>query len=220
MVVKTYLVETDMGIKNKNSNESLKYLSVLLLYPESFWLDDISILYKELLAKKHLSSSILSSIEKLINKLTASDLIDTQEEYVNLFDRSPSITLYLFEHVYGESRDRGQAMVDLSEMYKKNGLDINVNELPDYLPLFLEYLSTISQNEAFDLLSETIDIVAILRGRLVQRKSEYAAVFDAILYLCPTKANKERVNKALMAKQDDGKDLKKLDKKWKESPVY
>lgn len=217
MGAKIYLVVIDMSSK---SNECLKYLSVLLLYPESYWIDDINVLYKLLLSKNNLSRSVLLQLEKLINKLTVSDLVDIQEEYVNLFDRSPSITLYLFEHIYGESRDRGQAMVDLSEIYKKNGLGIEVNELPDYLPLFLEYLSTISQNEAFDMLSEVIDIIAILRGRLLQRKSEYAAVFDAILYLCPTKANKDRVNKALMVKHDDGKDLKVLDKKWNESPVF
>ena len=74
------------------------------------------------------------------------DLYDLQERYVLLFDRTRSLSLHLFEHVHGESRDRGQAMVDLKALYERHGLHMSSSELPDHLPLFLEFLSRDSRD--------------------------------------------------------------------------
>ena len=122
--------------------KTLKVLGMLLTYPEtelsSAWPEMLPVLKQE----KWLADKTLLAIENMAAWLTLTDLLDVQEEYVDLFDRTPSLSLHLFEHVHGESRERGQAMVDLSELYKQKGFEISGAEMPDYLPLFLEYLST------------------------------------------------------------------------------
>src|SRR5690606_23116888 len=95
----------------------------------------------------------------LLDELATWDLYELQERYVLLFDRTRSLSLNLFEHVHGESRDRGQAMVDLKDLYERHGLTLASTELPDYLPLFVEFLSTISEVEARELLAETAHIL-------------------------------------------------------------
>ena len=100
-----------------------------------------------------------------------------QERYVELFDRTRSLSLHLFEHVHGESRDRGQAMIDLKSLYEKNGLFLGAAELPDYVPVFLEFLSTRPLTEARTLLGQTAHILTALAERLEKRRSPYAAVF-------------------------------------------
>ena len=79
-----------------------------------------------------------------------------------MFERGRALGLWLFEHVHGESRDRGQAMVDLIEQYKQAGLQLNLNELPDYIPLFLEFLATQGSENAREWLSEVEHILAYL----------------------------------------------------------
>ena len=117
------------------------------------------------------------ALDRLIDEIAESDVYDLQERYVLLFDRTRSLSLHLFEHVHGESRDRGQAMIDLEELYAKSGLAISATELPDYLPLFLEFLSTRPFAEARDLLGQTAHILDALAERLEKRGSPYAAVF-------------------------------------------
>ena len=99
---------------------------------------------------------------------------------VLLFDRTRSLSLHMFEHVHGESRDRGQAMVDLGQMYERQGFEIDPGEMPDFLPLFLEYLSTQSDAEVHELLGQTLHIVANLRTRLQKRDSIYANAMLAL----------------------------------------
>ena len=92
--------------------------------------------------EKLLPASVRRQLKLLIDEIATGDLYDLQERYVLLFDRTRSLSLHLFEHVHGESRDRGQAMIDLKAQYEKNGLAISASELPDFVPLFLEFLST------------------------------------------------------------------------------
>ena len=80
--------------------------------------------------------------------------MDLQERYVASFDRGRARSLYLFEHVHGESRDRGQAMVNLLEIYRRHEFELNARELPDYIPLFMEYLAQRPDGEALDLLAD------------------------------------------------------------------
>ena len=122
-------------------------------------------------------------LEVLMDELVTLDLYDLQERYGLLFDRTRTLSLHLFEHVHGESRDRGQAMVDLMQVYDRAGMAIGSRELPDYLPLFLEFLATQPLPEAMDLLSQPAHILAALAERLRKRKSSYAAVFDALARL-------------------------------------
>ena len=121
------------------------------------------------------------SLEELISELESKPLHALQERYVELFDRSRALSLHLFEHVHGESRDRGQAMVDLARTYAGRGFEVAGNELPDYLPAFLEFLSALPPTEAKGVLGETADILRVLGDRLAERGSRYAAVFAALL---------------------------------------
>ena len=115
-----------------------------------------------------------AALGRLADDIGGRDAYDAQERYVLLFDRTRSLSLHLFEHVHGESRDRGQAMVDLMAMYEEDGFEIDTKELPDYLPMFLEYLSMKPRAEAVQLLDETAHILAALRERLKKRQSVYA----------------------------------------------
>src|SRR5690606_38327937 len=96
------------------------------------------------------------------------------------FDRSPAHSLHLFEHVHGESRDRGQAMVDLLQQYRSNGFEPAAAELPDHVPLFLEYLSLLEPAAAELLLGEAIHVLAAIGDRLGRNDSPYAVVFTVL----------------------------------------
>jgi nitrate reductase molybdenum cofactor assembly chaperone NarJ/NarW len=155
----------------------------------------------------------------LIDELAERDLYDLQERYVLLFDRTRSLSLHLFEHVHGESRDRGQAMVDLMALYESHGLVIGAKELPDYLPLFLEFLATCRMLEARSLLAQPLHVVAALRERLQKRKSVYTAAFRALEVLADGKAEAEPLAALLSEPEDDPNDLEALDRVWEEEVV-
>src|SRR5574343_942499 len=117
-----------------------RVISALLSYPEADMLaalPEIRTVVQTLDAPVDLPEVLAP----LLDYLSANDLITLQENYVATFDRNPSQALHLFEHIHGESRDRGQAMVDLLEEYRRHGFEPEASELPDYVPLFLEFLS-------------------------------------------------------------------------------
>ena len=121
-----------------------------------------------------------AAIDPLLADLAGRDIYDLQERYFALFDRSRSLSLHLFEHVHGESRDRGQAMADLIALYRSHGLELTAGELPDFLPLFLEFISLLPEDEARALLAESASILRALADRLATRRSAYAVVFQAL----------------------------------------
>lgn len=154
------------------------------------------------------------ALAPLIDELAAGDIYELQERYVDLFDKTRRLSLHLFEHVHGESRDRGQAMVDLANLYERGGLMLAANELPDYLPLFLEYLATRPREEARALVAEIDHILAPLEERLIARGSPYAAVFTAIRAIAGA-ATQARPADAT----DEPDDLAVLDADWEEAAV-
>src|SRR5207244_13070491 len=105
-------------------------------------------------------------LDLLLSEIAIGDLYDLQERYVLLFDRTRSLSLHLFEHVHGESRDRGQAMIDLKNQYENAGLEISATELPDFVPLFLEFLSTRPRADAYELLGQPAHILSAMAERL------------------------------------------------------
>ncbi|MFV0277074.1 MAG: nitrate reductase molybdenum cofactor assembly chaperone [Parahaliea sp.] len=123
------------------------------------------------------------SLIQWCRRLAAAELLDLQATYVELFDRGRSVSLLLFEHVHGESRDRGQAMVDLLAQYEAAGFALDARELPDYLPLFLEFLSTRDEAAIGDWLGDIRHILALLAGRLEGRNADYALVPLSLLAL-------------------------------------
>jgi len=156
-----------------------------------------------------------AAIDVLLGELAGSDIYDLQERYFALFDRSRNLSLHLFEHVHGESRDRGQAMADLIELYRSYGFEPTASELPDFLPLFLEFLSLLPGHEARALLAEPAGILQALAERLVARKSAYASVFQALATLANAPATAEPDTSV-----DDPDDLVALDAAWEEAAVH
>ena len=136
---------------------TFKVLSLLLTYPTAELKAAAPELAAALDAEALLPERLRARLAALIGEIAARDLYDLQERYVLLFDRTRSLSLHLFEHVHGEGRDRGQAMVDLIELYERGGLRLEAKELPDYLPLFLEFLSTRPFGEAQDLHRSSAD---------------------------------------------------------------
>jgi nitrate reductase delta subunit len=156
----------------------------------------------------------LAALRPLLDRLAGEDIYEAQERYHMLFDRSRTLSLHLFEHIHGESRDRGQAMVDLLTLYQENGVTPGSDELPDFLPLFLEFLSLRPVTEAQALLREPAGILAAIAVRLQARDAPYAAAFQALLALTD-----EAPAAVDPGEAEDPNDLAALDAAWEEATV-
>jgi nitrate reductase delta subunit len=198
---------------------SFKAFSALLSYPTQDLKDAAGEIRKVLRREGIVPAWALSRLERLLDEIETVDLMELQERYVFLFDRTRSLSLHLFEHVHGESRDRGQAMVDLRALYAEAGLEAEAGELPDYLPMFLEYLSTQPPAQAKALLGEPLSVIAALKERLVKRKSDYAAVFQALAAIAGDEPSLKELNELRAAPDDDTNDLEALDAAWEDKPV-
>ena len=196
-----------------------KALAVLLTYPTAELQALAHTAVQAVADERKVSAPIVRSLERLADELASGDLYDLQERYVELFDRTRSLSLNLYEHVHGESRDRGQAMAALLELYRSHGLELSANELPDHLPVFLEFLSTLPDGEAASLLGEASHVLSALGQRLHKRQSPYRAVFGALAALAADPADAEALA-TLMAEPDDNPgDLEAMDKLWAETAV-
>ncbi len=198
---------------------TLKVLSLLLDYPTRDLVAGVAELRAALNDEGLLKGAPRKALEPLLKALETQDIYDLQEAYVFLFDRTKSLSLHLFEHVHGEGRDRGQAMVDLKKMYEDAGFDFAAHELPDFIPAFLEFLSTRTWEEARDYLLQTFHIFAALKVRLTERKSDYAAVFAALETLADGKVSAAAVAELLEFPTEDPNDLEALDKAWEDAAV-
>lgn len=188
---------------------TLRVLSALLTYPE----DQLRAHYSEftalLAADEVLSRSRRSEIDAFVQQLLRTDALDAESAYVELFDRGRATSLHLFEHVHGDSRDRGQAMIDLGETYAKAGLMLNEGELPDYLPAVLEFASTQPTRGAKDFLGEIAHLLNAMLAALRERQSGYACVIAALLDMAGHKA--QPVPIAVEPDMDDS---------WAEPPAF
>ena len=134
------------------------------------------------------SADLLEPLQPLLNYLTSNSLIAVQENYVGTFDRTHSLSLHLFEHIHGESRDRGSAMIDLLNEYWKHDFDASASELPDYVPLFLEFLSQLPTGDALELLGDAVHVLATVGRKLDANGSPYATAFQVLEALSPVAA--------------------------------
>jgi nitrate reductase molybdenum cofactor assembly chaperone NarJ/NarW len=196
-----------------------KVLSAALSYPTAELQGAARELIQVLNVEQLLPARHRAAVGALIDDIAGADLLEAQSSYVDLFDRTRSLSLHLFEHVHGESRDRGQAMVSLLERYRQAGLDIAANELPDYIPLFLEFLSTLDEAEARVHLAEPAHILAALGERLRRRKSDYAVILEALVVLSKTAPSQDVLAELRLEKIEDPGDLIALDKAWEEAEV-
>ncbi|WP_108881474.1 nitrate reductase molybdenum cofactor assembly chaperone [Anderseniella sp. Alg231-50] len=200
-------------------NTTLKVLSLLLTYPTADLLNGLPELKTALEQDAALGDRELKLVTRLVDDIGKLDLYDAQERYVFLFDRTRTLSLHLFEHVHGESRDRGQAMVDLMAMYETDGFEIDAKELPDFLPMFLEYLSNKPAAEARELLGQTAHIITVLKQRLRKRDSIYVNAFVALEAIARGKPDAKLVRELLAVPEDDPNDLEALDRIWEEEAV-
>jgi nitrate reductase molybdenum cofactor assembly chaperone NarJ/NarW len=188
---------------------TLRAMAALLSYPDAQLRGFIPGIGDVLHQERALSASRLAELDALLDTLVRRDVLANEAEYVSLFDRGRATSLHLFEHVHGDSRDRGPAMIDLAQTYEKAGLYLAEGELPDYLPAVLEFVSTQPPAEARAFLSEMAHIFNAIFSALQKHRSPYASVLGALLDLAGDKAEAVK----LPAEED-------LDEIWAEPPVF
>ncbi len=164
-------------------SRQLRALALLLDYPGGAMQAHLAEIHAILSPLEPSRPAARESLQSLIDHMAAADLMDLQAEFVDTFDRGRSTSLNLFEHVHGDSRDRGQAMVDLLAQYREVGLDLQAKELPDYLPVYLEYCSVLDPSAAREALEEVALLAAHLTAALDRRESPWVAVTAAICRL-------------------------------------
>lgn len=197
---------------------SLRVLARLLDYPSAELQEAAGELSAILAAESRLEAALRRRLADWCRRLAGRELLELEAEYVELFDRGRATSLLLFEHVHGESRARGQAMVDLLAEYQAAGFELDARELPDYLPLFLEYLSTRDEEEIGRWLGEIRHILGLLAARLEERGADHALVPHALLALigAGTEADAQRGTVAAEAPDNTPQ---ALDAIWEEEVV-
>lgn len=192
-----------------SASGSLRVLAALLGYPDAGLRGYLPEMSEILRVEGALSAARQTELGALIASLANAEPLETEASYVELFDRGRATSLHLFEHVHGDSRDRGPAMIDLAQTYEKAGLYLAPGELPDYLPAVLEFVSTQPPHEARAFLGEMAHIFNALFSALQQRASPYASILGALLELAGEKAQTVKpVVEPL------------LDESWAEPPVF
>ena len=191
------------------ASRSLRVLARLLSYPDAQLRADLADMRQALLSEATLGAPRLAELDALMSSLERRNPLELEADYVELFDRGHSTSLHLFEHVHGDSRDRGPAMIDLTQTYEKAGLFLAPGELPDYLPVVLEFVSTQPPKEARAFLAEMAHIFNAIFSALQQRETPYASVLGALIELSGEKAQ------AVKVAADEA-----LDATWEEPEVF
>jgi nitrate reductase delta subunit len=190
---------------------SLRVLAALLSYPDAVRRGHLSEMRALLRDERALADSRLAEIVALIDAVEGTDALESEAAYVELFDRGRSTSLHLFEHVHGDSRERGPAMIDLGQTYAQAGLVLDEGELPDYLPAVLEFASTQPPAQARAFLGEMAHILNAIFAALRERESPYASVLGALLDLAGEKAQPVAPKAA---------EAESLDESWAEPPAF
>jgi len=175
------------------ASTTLKVMAHLLSYPDAALRSHLPELRSALQAEQALAPARLAELQTLMAKLAGADALEIEAQYVELFDRGRATSLHLFEHVHGDSRDRGPAMIDLAQTYEKSGLYLGPDEMPDYLPVVLQFVSTQPPTEARAFLGEMAHIFNAIFNALQQRNSAYASVLGALIELAGEKAHAVKV---------------------------
>ncbi|MCB1824393.1 MAG: nitrate reductase molybdenum cofactor assembly chaperone [Candidatus Competibacteraceae bacterium] len=198
--------------------KTLKILSALLCYPQADMQAALDEMADVLDREELLPERERRALRAFMQRLERTDLMELQERYVATFDRGRALSLHLFEHVHGQSRDRGQAMVNLLDVYRRHGFELDARELPDYIPLFLEYLAQRPMGEALDMLADAMHVVALIGARLAERGSDYHIVFDALAALVGEPADIEEIRHQAATEGPD-QTVVNMDKIWEEEAV-
>lgn len=196
---------------------TLRALAALLGYPTAELQAHAAEVRQAIEREQMLPHAERRRLEPLLRRLETEDLLDVQAVYSELFDRSRSLSLHLFEHVHGDSRERGQAMIDLGRQYIDSGFLLEANELPDFVPVFLEYASCLPPREASETLGQPAHVFAALAERLDRRGSDYAAIFHALVALAGVRPDADAL--AEIARNTPEDDPARIDEEWEEAPV-
>ena len=188
---------------------TLRVLSALLRYPDTALRDAAPELVQALDAERALCASRLAELAALLHQLQTMDPFEAEARFIETFDRGRATSLHLFEHVHGDSRDRGPALVDLGQTYERAGLTFEGDELPDHLSVVLEFASTQSTKVAREFLNEMAHILNAVFSALRERESPYASVIAAVLELAGQKAE------AVPVQADQA-----IDDAWAEPPAF
>lgn len=197
---------------------TFRILSALLNYPTPELKAGASAAASVLRSEAMLAGKQLEEVCDFLVRIKLTPQLEAESAYIDTFDRGRSTSLHLFEHIYAESRDRGQAMIKLISRYRMHGLELQSRELPDFLPLFLEFLSTCRLQEAKKYLAEVGDIIALIGERLHKRQSPYAAVLGAVASLAPDLAS-DGLSAVSTAHDERDDTPEALDAAWEEAPV-
>jgi nitrate reductase delta subunit len=188
--------------------------SVLLSYPSEQTRQALPEIAAVVRATPLLPSRERGDLLGLVDELDFGDLLALEERYVDLFDRGRALSLHLFEHLHGDSRDRGAAMVDLKRIYERAGFELRTRELPDYLPVVLEYLSCRDLAEARAMLADGAHILTTIGRSLIARGSRYAAVLQALIVI----AGERPIEAARVPPARERTET--LDRDWAEEPAF
>ena len=172
----------------KNTRYSLRALARLIAYPDAQLRSELDALLQVLDDEDAVPAPRRAELRTLAVNLQRQDPLEVEARYVETFDRGRATSLHLFEHVHGDSRDRGPAMIDLVQTYEKAGLYLGPEELPDHLGVVLEFASTQPPALAKAFLGEVAHILNAIFSALLKRESPYAAVIAAVLELAGQKA--------------------------------
>jgi nitrate reductase delta subunit len=195
-----------------------KVVSALLSYPQTELVQALGEIADAVSAEADLAEASKAGLLEFIDSRRHLDLIDWQQQYVELFDRGRALSLLIFEHVHGESRDRGQAMVDLLRLYQSHGFALDARELPDHVPLFLEFLSRLPKASALDFLGGALPVLNLLGARLAERDSPYAALFAALADIAGNSDGLDALREQAAAEGPD-ETLARMDAIWEEEVV-
>lgn len=188
---------------------TMRVLAAMLRYPDAAFRVAVPELRDALAAERTLPKGRLVELDALLRQLHAMDAFEAEERFVDTFDRGRATSLHLFEHVHGDSRDRGPAMVDLGQMYERAGLVLGGDELPDHLSVVLEFASTQPERVAREFLGEMAHILNAVFSALRERASPYASVIAAVLELAG-----QKLQSVPVVPDED------VDAAWKEPPAF
>jgi len=192
----------------------LRALGALLTYPRPELRDALPEIAEVLRVSPLITRQDRTALAGLVELLGDADPLWTEEQYVDMFDRGRATSLHLFEHVHGDTRARGDAMVDLKALYERAGFSVTANELPDYLPVVLEYLSCRDLTEAKAMLSDCAHILRAVGEALHRRGSTYSVIFQALLTVAGEAALDRKAASRRTSESED------LDREWIEQPAF
>jgi len=156
-----------------------KILSVLLEYPEQELIDHLPEL-RALVPQLEADQNERAALQTFIDYLQSMSLTELQADYVKTFDMVPEHSLHLTHHLFGDDKNRGPALIDLGELYKDYGIEVVTNELPDYLPLILEFTAQLDDSEGTVFLADAKKVISVLTENLTKVESPYAALLSIV----------------------------------------